>query len=91
MPCYDRWYKWTKFSINAASVVLGWGVLIVRGGDLSELKSVDVLYILLILIRTAEVAKDAIPLVRALAISQHAISLESFARKRPDQSGSLVE
>ena len=63
MPCYDRWYKWAKFSLNAASAVLGWGVLIVRGGDLSEHESVDILYILLILLRTAEVAKDTVPLV----------------------------
>jgi len=64
VPCYDRWYKWTKFSLNAASAVLGWGVLIVRGGDLSDLEDVKVLYILLILLRTVEVAKDSIPLVR---------------------------
>lgn len=71
VPCYDRWYKWTKFSLNAASAVLGWGVLIVRKGDVSQHKSVDVLYILLLLVRTAEFAKDTIPLVRIGNVPAH--------------------
>ena len=40
--------KWTKFSVNAASAVLGWGVLIIRDGDISEHESVNLLYVLIL-------------------------------------------
>lgn len=68
VPCYDRWYKWTKFSLNAASVVLSWGVLIVREGEISEQGAVNALYVFIMLLRTAEVVKDTVPLVRLLHI-----------------------
>ena len=50
--------------MNAASAILGWGVLIIREGDISEHESVNVLYVLILLLRTVEIAKDTVPLVR---------------------------
>ena len=64
-PCYDRWYKWTKFSLNIGSAVLGVGLLFSTGGDISTRESVDGLFAFIVALRILEVIADTIPLVRA--------------------------
>jgi hypothetical protein len=64
-PCYDRWYKWTKFGINIGSTTLGLGLLVITGGDMSSRESVEGLFAFIVALRILEVIADTIPLVRA--------------------------
>ena len=79
-PCYDRWYKWTKFGLNIGTTILGVGLLIINGGDISSRESVEGLFAFIVVLRILEVIADTVPLVRGLrAILQPAQMGESTA------------
>ena len=59
-PCYDRWYRWTKYGLNTASVILGIGVLVFGEGEPAGHEGADGLFIFLVLLRLLEVAGDTI-------------------------------
>ncbi len=66
-PCYDRWYRWTKFGLNIGSTVLGVGLLITSGGDLSDNETVKGLFAVIVALKILEVIADIVPLVRPVS------------------------
>lgn len=79
MPSYKRWYKWTKYSLNVATAILGVGVKAVGGHNLAADGTVDALFDFVVLLRVVEVIKDTIPLVIAFSCAQQGFVVPSIA------------
>ncbi|KAK9828857.1 hypothetical protein WJX72_002426 [[Myrmecia] bisecta] len=61
-PHYATWWKWSKFTFNVVSAVLGVGILSATKGHASHSK-IDGAFIFCLLVRLIEVVKDVVPLL----------------------------
>lgn len=62
IPLYDKWFKWAKFATNWVTIIFAYATLIFFGTHLDSTPGLLAVFVILILLRTAEVAKETIPL-----------------------------